>query len=167
MDWNLFWTAFGAIGTTIGSLVTAGAVVVALMQYRQPLKKILKVEFSSAIGNNEDNESVLLYNISIKNKGIRPVQLNSLFISGNGKNLWINNAQWDYSIKKELPMKIEPEESIEFWFDMDNFNRELKKAVDKKVLLKHKKLMIFVTDSLGEKYFCKTNIRIKKLIKDV
>lgn len=40
MDWNIFWAAFGAIGTTIGSLITASAVVVAVKQYKQPLKKI-------------------------------------------------------------------------------------------------------------------------------
>ena len=33
MDWNLFWSAFGAIGTTFGSLITAVAVIVAVYQY--------------------------------------------------------------------------------------------------------------------------------------
>ena len=32
MDWNLFWSAFGAIGTTVGSLITGVAVVVAVKQ---------------------------------------------------------------------------------------------------------------------------------------
>ena len=31
MDWSLFWDAFGAIGTTAGSLITAIAVVVAVV----------------------------------------------------------------------------------------------------------------------------------------
>lgn len=43
MDWQLFWAAFGAIGTTIGSLITAIAVVIAVRQYRQPLTKNLKL----------------------------------------------------------------------------------------------------------------------------
>lgn len=49
MDWILFWTAFGAIGTTLGSLITAIAVAIAVRQYKQPLVKRLKIEFSSAI----------------------------------------------------------------------------------------------------------------------
>ena len=32
MDWNLFWTAFGAIGGTLGAVATTAAVVVALWQ---------------------------------------------------------------------------------------------------------------------------------------
>lgn len=167
MDWNLFWNAFGAIGTTIGSVVTAVAVVIAVKQYRQPLKKIVKVEFTSAIAGDKNGNSVLLYNITVKNKGIRSVQINSLFIAGKKKNLWIDNAQHDSVLKKELPIKIEPEESVDFWFEMSNFRNGIKTAVDENALNGNKKMVIFVTDSLGERYFCKTNIRINSLIKDI
>ena len=74
MDWNIFWSAFGAIGTTIGSLITAGAVVIAVKQYKQPLKKVIKVEFTSAVSLDEiSGRSLYFYCISIKNKGIRAV----------------------------------------------------------------------------------------------
>ena len=36
IDLTIFWDAFGAIGTTLGSLITAIAVVVAVYQYKQP-----------------------------------------------------------------------------------------------------------------------------------
>ena len=49
MDWQLFWTAFGAIGTTLGSLITAIAVVVAVIQYKQPLKKQVKLTVGTSI----------------------------------------------------------------------------------------------------------------------
>ena len=39
MNWNLFWSAFGAIGSTLGSFVTAIALIIAIKQYKQPLKK--------------------------------------------------------------------------------------------------------------------------------
>ena len=32
MEWNLFWTAFGAIGGTIGAFAATAAVIVALWQ---------------------------------------------------------------------------------------------------------------------------------------
>ena len=43
MDWNLFWTAFGAIGATVGSVATAAAVIVALWQTRISFKKKLQI----------------------------------------------------------------------------------------------------------------------------
>ena len=48
MDWDIFWNAFGAIGTTLGSLITAIAVVVAVIQYKQPLNKRLKISLTTA-----------------------------------------------------------------------------------------------------------------------
>ena len=46
MDWNLFWTAFGAIGGTLGAVATTAAVVVALWQTKYSQKKIIKLAFS-------------------------------------------------------------------------------------------------------------------------
>lgn len=55
MDWNLFWNAFGAVGTTAGSLITAIAVVVAVRQYKQPLIKKLKISFTTGFVVINDN----------------------------------------------------------------------------------------------------------------
>ena len=55
MDWQLFWTAFGAVGTTLGSLITAIAVVVAVIQYKQPLKKQVKLTVGTSIQCMEKN----------------------------------------------------------------------------------------------------------------
>ena len=49
MDWELFWTAFGAIGGTLGAIATTAAVIVALWQTKYANKKRLKVEFSDNI----------------------------------------------------------------------------------------------------------------------
>lgn len=45
MDWNLFWTAFGAIGGTLGALATFIAVIVALWQTKFSYKKKLQLSF--------------------------------------------------------------------------------------------------------------------------
>ena len=42
----MFWTAFGAIGGTLGAIATTAAVIVALWQTKYANKKRLKVEFS-------------------------------------------------------------------------------------------------------------------------
>ena len=45
MDWNLFWTAFGAIGGTLGAVATTAAVEVALWQTKYSQKKIINLAF--------------------------------------------------------------------------------------------------------------------------
>lgn len=166
MDWNIFWSAFGAIGTTVGSLITAGAVVVAVKQYKQPLKKVIKVEFTSAASLDEiSGRSLCFYCVSIKNKGIRTVQINSINVKGNKKKLWINNAQFNSNAKVNLPIKIEPEENVNFLFEIENFKNALKKAVSDKVLRKNQRLIIFAEDSLGDNYYCKTKALIRQIVK--
>lgn len=167
MDWTVFWTAFGAIGTTVGSLTTAIAVVVAVKQYKQPLEKLIKVEFTSAISCDENGRPLEFYCITVKNRGIRPVQINSLYIRGTKKNLWINNAQFISNAKVDLPVKIEPEESKDFLFEVDNFSRAIRKAVNDNILKRNKRLTVLVTDSIGDKHCCKTPVRIKNLVKSI
>ena len=60
MDWNLFWTAFGAIGGTLGAVATTAAVVVALWQTKYSQKKIIKLGFSDyfQLYNPNTDESV-------------------------------------------------------------------------------------------------------------
>lgn len=168
MDWNTFWSAFGAIGTTIGSLTTAIAVIIAVKQYKQPLKKIIKVEFKSAMTIDTISDKPLsFYCVIIKNKGIRQVQINSINIQGNKKILWLNNAQYNSFAKINLPVKIEPEESRDFYFEINNFKNSIKKAVEDNILKGNQKLVVYVTDSLGDDYFCKTKIKIKNMIKNI
>lgn len=57
MDWNLFWTAFGAIGGTVGAIATAAAVIVALWQTKYSYKKKLKISFSNNITIVPENGS--------------------------------------------------------------------------------------------------------------
>ncbi|PJJ27777.1 hypothetical protein [Lacrimispora celerecrescens] len=164
MDWNIFWAAFGAIGTTLGSLITASAVVIAVKQYKQPLMKIVKVVVTSAAIVDNSGNYLMFYCISIKNRGIRTVQINSINIKGNKKVLWLNSTQFESDTKINLPVKIEPEEIIDFLIEVEKFRLEIKKAVTNKVIRKRGKLVVFVTDSLGDKYYCKTNIKIASLI---
>lgn len=49
MDWNLFWTAFGAIGGTLGALATFVAVTVALWQTKLNYKKKVQLSFTDNI----------------------------------------------------------------------------------------------------------------------
>lgn len=165
-EWNVFWTAFGAIGTTIGSLITAITVVIAVKQYKQPLNKIIKVEFSSAVSSFLGNP-LEFYCINIKNRGIRQVQIDSVNIKGYSKILLLNYAQFSYGEKINFPVIIEPEENKMILFEVDNFRKEISKAVAEGVIKKRNELIIFATDSLGDQYYCKTNIKINDIIKNI
>lgn len=54
-NWNTFWTAFGAIGTTLGAFATAVAVWVSL----RPYKRAISVDFSMR-GYDDGNEHFLV-----------------------------------------------------------------------------------------------------------
>lgn len=64
MDWDLFGSAFGAIGTTVGSLITAIAVVVAVYQYIMFINDDLKTEMINTanrlLGNSFTSKEEIL-----------------------------------------------------------------------------------------------------------
>ena len=167
MDWNLFWTAFGAIGTTIGSLTTAIAVVIAVKQYLQPLEKHIVVTMTSALSWDEMGRPLDFYCISVKNRGIREITVNSLNIKGGKKVLWLNKAQYVSNAYVELPIRIGPEESRDFLFERNTFAAELKHFVEMGTLKANKRLTVMVKDSLGDVYIHKARIKIKDIIKNV
>ena len=166
MDWYLFWSAFGAIGSTIGSIVTAVAVVIAVKQYMQPLKKIVNVEFSFSVSSYLGNK-LDFYCVVIQNRGIRQVQIESIYIKGYKKRIWLNNAVFSINDKTKFPISISPEDSKTFLFEVKHLNEEIKRIIEEGSIRKNAKLVIFAEDSLGDKYYCKTNMRIKNLIKTV
>lgn len=72
MDWNLFWTAFGAIGGTLGALATFVAVIVALWQTKLNYKKKVQLSFTDNI--------TMLFRLPMMYTLLKKV-LNSLFLS--------------------------------------------------------------------------------------
>lgn len=79
MDWNLFWTAFGAIGGTVGAIATFTAVVVALWQTRISYKKKLQLSFTDDITVVSENGSDIyrFVGVSVTNVGNRDVVIQS------------------------------------------------------------------------------------------
>ncbi len=162
-NWNLFWNAFGAIGTTVGSIITAIAVFVAIMQYKQPLLKNISVNFNSAIGIIDKKK---LYCISASNKGLRNVLVYSIYIKGRNQKILLNAAQ-DAKYSKLLPIEVEPERKLEIYFEEKKFKEIVKEALNDGVLSKRDKLIVSVEDALGKEYTHNTRIRISKFIKPI
>lgn len=76
MDWNIFWIAFGAIGTTAGTFLAAISIIIALKPYKKRLNINLGMvryadqtspEFSIECYNT--GECIYLHSIGIYYKG--------------------------------------------------------------------------------------------------
>lgn len=85
MDWNLFWTAFGAIGTTAGTFATALAAFLAYKQYILSKKVKLKIEVRlekiTKSSTTAIEESLVLRFI---NKGIIDLYIKEIAVPING-----------------------------------------------------------------------------------
>ena len=169
-DWNLFWNAFGAIGTTVGSIITAIAVIIAIQQFKQPLTKRLKVVFTSAVGNlngylDGPDDPDMFYVVSIANKGIRECSVNSILIEGKKDNMYLNTAQYKSLLSIDFPHRIKPEEELTVFFEYDGLRQALKQHISEGWRPKYRKLRIKVTDTSGDYHYGKTNINFLKTFK--
>lgn len=163
LDWYLFWTAFGAIGTTIGSLITAIAVAVAVRQYRAPLVKRLKISFNSAFVGDTD-----LFSIDVSNAGIRPVNISNIYLNTGTKNLILNYAQ--FSIPGSLPeirfpVALQPEQKVTMLLDRSKLISFLESETRKGMFKTSMRLRVAVTDQTGGWHYHNTGCTIGALIR--
>lgn len=171
-DYNLFWTAFAAIGQAVGAIATAAAVIVTLWQIKYANRKRLRLSFSdknvvfSENGNLEFHFVSLTVtnignrNVIIKNWGIKVSKKQNLLIVPDIKNPIVK------MIQKPLPCTLEPEESMDLVFDIKLFLRNLREQVKDGVFSEKDKLTLYVMDSTGKMYFVKSEKTIKKYIDD-
>lgn len=171
-DYNLFWTAFAAIGQAVGAISTAAAVIVTLWQIKYANRKRLRLSFSdknvvfSENGNLEFHFVNLTVtnignrNVIIKNWGIIVSKKQNLLIVPDIKNPIVK------MIQKPLPCTLEPEESMDLVFEIKLFLRNLREQVKDGVFSEKDKLTLYVVDSTGKMYFVKSEKTIKKYIDD-
>lgn len=171
-DYNLFWTAFAAIGQAVGAIATATAVIVTLWQIKYANRKRLRLSFSdknvvfSENGNLEFHFVNLTVtnignrNVIIKNWGIKVSKKQNLLIVPDIKNPIVK------MIQKPLPCTLEPEESMDLVFDIKLFLRNLREQIKDGVFSEKDKLTLYVVDSTGKMYFVKSEKTIKKYIDD-
>ena len=170
MDWNLFWSAFGAIGTTVGSMITAIAVVVAVYQYKQPLKKCIRISFNSSIlVYPSDDSDDKMYTITVGNTGIRPVVLTNIYFQVGKKNLVLNNLEHPDCPKVQFPCTLNQEEAVSMHISYQRLKSMLGKLIAEKKISGRAKMKILVTDATGGEYFHNTKCRAKQIaaIKDI
>lgn len=166
MDWNLFWSAFGAIGSTLGSFITAIALIVAIKQYKQPLKKRIDVDVYKVCNCINEKELVELYCISVKNRGVRPITIQSICVEFDKMSVIVDNWQYERTENVRLPYQLEPEKFKDFYYEVAEFRSILYQITDGKIPDKSSKFKILVQDSLGEKHTCKKKHKISELFED-
>ena len=169
MDWNIFWSAFGAIGTTVGSLITAIAVVVAVVQYKQPLIKKLKISFSTAfpVFGCELGESY--YCITTANTGVRPIIVTNIYLSTGKRNFVINNLMTDLDPNNhgtDFPNELTPESYFAVYISYKKLSEAFIDLLNRNEVNPNKKLKILVTDTTSGKHYCKTKLTAKRIAKN-
>lgn len=119
-NWNLFWNAFGAIGTTLGTFATAIAALLAYKQYNLSKSSKLKVKLESeTITKSSDSGTEQKY-IVLKffNKGIIDLYVNEIAIKVKGEYFRIENfftieIEGEDDTKNQIfPVKVTNEKTV-------------------------------------------------------
>lgn len=172
VNWSLFWTAFGAIGATLGAFATATAVIVSLWQVRHQESKKLRLRFSDSmkmfsVDPNIPEETLIC--LSITNVGNRKLIVQNWGFFFHKKNchglLGINQSQLTQGINPSLPYELEIEHKIDLYLEHKYFIRNLKECVAEKDLNPRRKLIFFVSDSAGKIYRLKSKKTVAEMIK--
>lgn len=159
---ELFWTAFGAIGTTIGSLITAVVVVIALIQYRQPYLKKIRISYSTAfpiMQNGTIGEDDLIC-IQGSNIGVRNLNISNVYLQIGGKNLVINDLQWFDVETVNFPLVLKPEDHFEMRILRSRLVDGLKYGIVQKRISENEKIIVLVTDNSGSEYRKTTKTKV-------
>lgn len=164
MDWDLFWSAFGAIGTTVGSMITAIAVVVAVYQYKQPLKKRIRITFNSGlIVFPFDDSDDQIYSINVGNTGIRPVVLTNIYFKVGKNNLVLNNLEHSDLSKTQFPCTLNQEEAVAMHISCLRLREVLAKMIAENKIPGSAKIKILVTDTTGGEYIHNTKCKASQI----
>lgn len=164
MDWMVFWTAFGAIGGSIGALATAAAVIVALWQTKYAYKKKLKLTFCDdvKIASNAGMLITELISLTITNIGNKTILLDSwgFKLKGSKRMKIFTNLPSEtipcqirsqFTIK--TPYELIPEHTVTFYYEKEKFCQVVTQSCENKELDEKQKIKFYVTDSTNTDYF--------------
>ena len=148
MNWELFWTAFGAIGGTLGAIATTAAVIVALWQTKYANKKQLKVEFS-------DNIVVVPSQGDLSQKreyvGITVTNIGNRFPDGHGALIMQDTSPIGKMLAPTWPVLLEPEDQGSQYWEKRLFYAFIKEEAPK-YKKKNFRLLWIVKDSTNKEY---------------
>ena len=167
MDWMLFWTAFGAIGGTIGALATAGAVIVALWQTKYAYKKKIKVKFDD-VGSAISRSGARIFDfvsLTVTNIGNRDVVIERWGFELENKREVLIFSEMPIqglpqvvqdALRSTFPYTLQMEQRTSFYYEKDLFMKMIPEYCRNKELNPKKPIRFFVKDSTGRKYYCES-----------
>lgn len=149
IDKSIFWNALGSISTTL-------AVLIALFQYSMQNRKRIKLSFnqSTIVGPGFSGDKFLV--LTIANVGLRTINIQSWRFILKGKIHYLTFPISPYGQTIEFPISVATEESYDLYFSLENFKNLMRKGFDL-----NKKMTMYVTDSVGSRYYLKTTGKIK------
>ena len=165
MDWTLVWTAVGAIGTSVGSLITAITVVVAVRQYLQPITKKIEVAYGSSIPVFDNKLGDHYIHIKVNNRGLREITINSFDMFYKKKTFFINRAQANLGSLIEFPFVLTPGQSCTFFMSHDNLKGALNEYVKDKTLRRQARLSFGIIDASGDTHRCRKKLSVAKMLR--
>lgn len=168
MDWNLFWSAFVAIGTTLGSLTTAIAVVIAVRQYKQPLTKRINIDTNTALIASTGDLSEFYFSISLSNAGVRTIYIKNICFNAGKKNLFATDEQLiqDFTqadSRVRFPYELKPEMCMQVFIPYKKLSKIFIELLNKKTIMPNQKIKILAFDTTSGKYFSKTIFTAKQI----
>ncbi|MDP4119608.1 MAG: hypothetical protein Q8876_00920 [Bacillota bacterium] len=169
MDWSVFWNAFGAIGTTIGSLITAVAVVVAVVQYKQPLIKKVRITFSTAFPVYDYGLGESFYCITVSNTGIRPIIITNIYLNTGKNNLVINKLMTDIdhnNLGCHFPRELSPESSFAVYISYSELSKSFIDLLNRHEISPYQKIKVLVTDTTSGNHYCKIKTTAERIAKE-
>lgn len=161
-DWNLFWTAFSAIGTMLACII---ALFVPILEkhlvYKRKLKMTMNIEsYFATISNQDFYEKVCT--IHIINKSCIDIKVSKIGLYLDGMYY-----SWTYTLPSPFyvnpPFELKPGEATDYYIPMSLIADQL----NKRLISNTKNFSIVVSDSYGKKYMKKTNITIDDIKKEM
>lgn len=156
MDWNIFWSAFSAIGTTAGTLLTSLVIYITYKQYTQPLRKILKITCYKVIKDIGVGNIPYLC-LRVYNYGVRCVTIDEVFIEVDRKKFSMDEFTIRSSSGVELPLRLEPEDYMLYYMSVAKIIRKFKLNQNMNT---SKSISITVIDGTGKEYTTDINDKI-------
>lgn len=171
MDWNLFWTAFGAIGGTLGAVATFIAVIVALWQTKLSYKKKVLLSFTDNITiiPGIGNGCYHYIGVTVTNIGNRDIVIQNWgFELDDGSQMLIvpDTSLIGRVLQVKLPHRLQIEEGTTLYYEKVLFLNALSNCIEKGKLKKNKKIKFYVSDSTTKKHYVLTNKIAAELLKD-
>lgn len=167
MDMQLFWTAFAAIGGTLGALATTTAVIVALWQTKYAHKKKISLSFYEGVSAVIGEKTHTFVGMSIANIGNRNIVIKNWGWFLNDGEMMLVSPLTDFPLNQmqpQLPYKLELEECTNLYMEKEKFLNNLQESITKKLLKPNQKIKFWVLDSVGKNHYVYSNKTVEELL---